>query len=72
MIFSNILQIVNGLVVVVGIPLIVNMFIGIGKKFQKLDSLDEFVRKDIYPDIKNLKERMSFIEGRLSYPKESV
>jgi hypothetical protein len=66
------LQIMNGLIIAAGIPWIIGALISIGNRFHKLDSLDEFIRKDMYPDLKNIKERLAFLEGRLSAPKESL
>lgn len=67
-----VLQIINGLVVVIGIPALLNFFVGFGRRLEKLDSLNDLVRKEVLPDLKGLKEKMSFLEGRLSSTKESI
>jgi len=63
--WNNAIQIVDGLIILVGIPVIVNMFISIGKKLQVIDSLDDLVRKNIQPDLKDLRERFVVVEDRV-------
>jgi hypothetical protein len=63
----TVLQIVNGLVVVVGVPWTINLFVTSGKKLQLLDSLEETIKMDIKPDLKNLRERFAVVEDRVNF-----
>lgn len=62
----NLLQIVNTAVVVIGVPTILGVFISVGRKLQILDILDTSLSKEIKPDLKDVRERLSTLEGRFS------
>ncbi len=56
----------NRVVVSIGIPTIVGVLLYIGRKLQTLDALEKTVEKEIKPDLKNVRERFSALEGKMS------
>lgn len=60
------ITLINRAIVSLGIPTIVAVLIYIGRKLQALDGLEKTVEKEIKPDLKNVRERFSALEGRLS------
>jgi len=58
--------ILNGLVVLVGVPWLINLLVGIGRKLQILDHLEKTVNEEIKPDLKNIRERFGSLETRVS------
>ena len=62
----NWIQIVNGLVVVIGIPTLIGVFINIGRKLQILETIEGDLKENIRPDLKDVRERFSALEGKMS------
>lgn len=60
-----ILQTLNVIVVVIGIPTLVKMLIDIGGKLKVLETLDEKMRVSIEPDLKDARERFAIVEDRV-------
>ncbi len=60
------ITLINRGIVSIGIPTIVVALIYIGRKLQALDSLEKMVEKEIKPDLKNVRERFSALEGKMS------
>ncbi len=60
------ITLINRAIVSLGIPTIVAVLIYIGRKLQALDGLEKTVEKEIKPDLKNVRERFSALEGKLS------
>ncbi|MDB5188529.1 MAG: hypothetical protein JWM92_127 [Candidatus Nomurabacteria bacterium] len=59
---GTVFQVLNILVVIVGIPLIVNLLMEMHKKLPLLDRLNDAISNDIQHDLKNLQERLGAIE----------
>lgn len=60
----NWLIIINGLVVAIGIPTIIGALIFIGRKLQILDSIETDLKDNLRPDVKDVRERLSSLEGK--------
>jgi hypothetical protein len=60
----NILGIINSIIVGIGIPSLIGALILIGKKLQILDTLSEEINNNIRPDLKDVRERFSALEGK--------
>lgn len=60
------LTVLNRLIVSIGLPSIVAVLLYIGRKLQTLDTLEKTVEKELKPDLKNVRERFSALEGKLS------
>lgn len=60
------ITLINRGIVSIGIPTIVAVLIYIGRKLQALDSLEKMMEKEIKPDLKNVRERFSALEGKMS------
>lgn len=58
--------IVNAAVVILGVPTIITTLINIGRKLQTLDSIENDLRENIRPDLKDVRERFFALEGRTS------
>ena len=59
------LTFINQIIVIVGVPTIIGACIYIGRKLQILDTLDNTLRTEITPDIKNVRERLITVETRI-------
>ncbi len=60
------LDVINKIVVFVGIPSIITGCIFIGAKLNILGTLDKDVREVIKPDLKDIRERFFSLEGKMS------
>jgi len=60
----NLLQIINAVVVTLGLPTLIAACILIGRKFQIIDTLQKAIDDDIKPDLKDVRERFFTLEGR--------
>lgn len=66
----DLLQIVNAAIVIMGVPTILGASIFIGRKLQILDILERSINNKIKPDLKDVRERLSGVEQRLSHNTE--
>ena len=62
----TLLGIANAVVVTIGIPTIVGLFVFIGQKLQILDSLESTINSEVKPDIKDVRDRLATLEGKFS------
>lgn len=62
----TLLQIINAIVVVVGVPTIVKVLLNIGGKLKTLETLDDDIKNIIKPDLKDIRERFFALEGKSS------
>jgi hypothetical protein len=59
------LELLNEIMVILGIPSIGGMLIRIGRKLQALDGLELAVEKGLQPDLKDIRERFFVVEDRV-------
>lgn len=59
----NLIEWVNVVVVLVGIPVIIRVLLVIGGKLKTLDSIDEDIKMNIKPDLKDIRERFFIFQG---------
>jgi hypothetical protein len=64
--FMPVLDVINAVVVSLGIPTIVGVLIVIGRKLEVLDSVKKEIDNNLRPDLKDVRERMAALEGRAS------
>lgn len=62
----NLLDIINTIIVVVGVPTTLAAAIVVGRKLQILDLLEMRINREIKPDLKDVRERLAAVEQRLS------
>jgi hypothetical protein len=62
----NWLQIINTLVVIIGIPTIVNTLLSMGGKLKTLSDIEEDIKTNIKPDLKDIREKFFAFEGKAS------
>jgi hypothetical protein len=62
----NFLEALNAAVVLVGVPTIASVLLSTGRKLQKLDDLGSAIEEEIKPDLKDVRERFSALEGRMA------
>ena len=60
------LQVINALVVAIGIPTIVKVLMDMGARLKTLDILEKDIRDTIKPDLKDVRERFFALEGKTS------
>lgn len=68
----NLLEIVNSIVLTIGIPTLVAAAIYIGRKFQVLDSLEEIIKHEIRPDMRDMRERLTRLESDFTVLRSDV
>lgn len=61
----NVIEIINGIVVVIGVPTIVGVLISADRKLNTLDSIETDLKDNIRPDLKNIRERFAVVEDRV-------
>jgi ACR3 family arsenite efflux pump ArsB len=61
----SILEIVNSIIITVGIPVVIGAFIYIGRKLQILEDLDEILKHEIKPNLSDTKDRLLVVETEL-------
>ena len=54
----NALEIINAVVVVLGLPTLLAACLYVGRKLQILDTLEETIREEVRPDLKEIRERL--------------
>ena len=59
------LEIVNTAIVIVGVPTTIAWLIHLGRKLQVLDDMQETIKKEIEPDLRDLRERFMIVEDRV-------
>ena len=60
------LQILNAVIVTLGIPAIIGTLIKIGRKLEVLDYIKRRVEDTMEPDIRELRDRVAVIEGKMA------
>lgn len=56
------MDLINAIVVVVGVPVVIKVFIDIGGKLKTLDTIEKDLRENIQPDLQDVRECLSAIE----------
>lgn len=62
----NWIDILNKAVIFIGVPTIIGFLVSVGKKLQTLDDVKQALNQKVLPDLKNVRERFSLIEGRVN------
>lgn len=62
----NAVEIVNAVVVVVGVPTIITFLVGFGRKLELLDQLRSKIEKNIVPDLKDIRERFGGVDSKVA------
>lgn len=62
----NLLEIINTVIVVVGVPTILAASIFIGRKLQILDILEASIKNEIKPELKDIRNRLEDLTGRIT------
>lgn len=60
----NLLQIINTIIVVIGIPTLIRVFLNIGGDLKTLRDLEADMKNNIRPDLKDIRERFFLFEGK--------
>lgn len=58
------LDVINSIVVTLGIPTTIGALIYIGRKLQVLDTVEHEIDQNVRPDLKDLQTRLSQLEGK--------
>lgn len=59
-------NILNEIIVVVGVPTIIKVLIDVGKKLKTLEVIESDLKDNIKPDLKDVRERFFSLEGKFS------
>ncbi len=60
------IQIINGLIVIIGIPTIAGVLISTGKKLNTLELIEEDLKDNVRPDLKEIREKFFAFEGKMN------
>jgi len=61
----ELLNSINALVILIGLPTILAGLIYVGRKLQVLDAIEYEINHSIKPDIRDLRDRMAAVENRM-------
>jgi hypothetical protein len=60
------ISVLNQVIVVIGIPAIAGAVMLLGRKLEVLDRLEKSIEQEIRPDMKDMRERIFVLEGKMS------